>query len=143
MAAADTGIQSAANIDIFCGAGNVATCIYFMTSADLTVNGKNIDITSFNCATPPTYTMTKQTIKDAKLVLKGFLDKSDPGQAILWAEWVGALGTLQCKMTFGSTGTYYFTGPMAVDSIAISEKASGGLVEATYNLSSNGVCTFA
>ena len=135
-------IQSAANIDIFCGAGDVATCILFMTSADLTVNGKNVDTTSFNCATPPTYTSSKQTIKDAKLVFKGFLDKSDAGQAILWAEWVGALGTLQCKMTFDSAGTYYFSGPMVVDSIAIGEKASGGLVEVTYNLSSNGVCSF-
>jgi hypothetical protein len=139
----DTGIQSAANIDLYCGAGNTNTCIGLMTSADLTVDGKNVDTTAFNCATPPTYTSSKQTIKSAKMVLKGFYDKSDAGQAILIAEWVGALGTLQCKMTFGTAGTFYFTGPMAVDSIAIGERASGGLVEVTYNLSSNGVCTFA
>ena len=139
----DTGIQSAANIDIFCGAGDVATCIGFITDISLTLNGKNVDTTAFNCASPPTYTSSKQTIKDAKLVLKGFYDKSDAGQTILLAEWNGALGTLQCKVTFGSAGTYYFSGPMVIDSIAIGEKASGGLVDVTYNLSSNGVCTMA
>lgn len=139
----DTGIQSAANIDLYCGVTNVpATCIGFMTSADLTLDGKNVDTTAFNCAAPPTYTSSKQTIKSAKMVLKGFFDKSDAGQALLWAEWVGALGTLHLKMTFGAGGTYYFIGPMAVDSISIGERASGGLVEVTYNLSSNGICKF-
>ena len=138
------GIQSAANIDLFAGITNApATCIGLITSADLTLDGKNVDTTAFSCATPPTYTSSKQTIKSAKMVLKGFLDKAgDAGQAILWAEWVGALGTLHIKMTFDSAGTYYFIGPMAVDSISIGERASGGLVEVTYNLSSNGICKF-
>ena len=139
----DTGIQSAANIDLYCGAGNVTTCIGNITSADLTVDGKNVDTTAFSCATPPTYTSSKQTIKSAKLSLKGFYTPDDAGQVILLAEWNGALGTLQCKMTFGSAGTYYFSGPMAVDTVAVSEKASGGLVEVTYSLTSNGVCTLA
>jgi len=138
----DTGIQSAANIDLYCGAGDVATCIGNITSADLTVDGKNVDTTHFNCATPPTYTSSKQTIKSAKMSLKGFYTPDDAGQLILLAEWNGALGTLQVKMTFGSAGTYYFNGPMAVDTVAVSEKASGGLVEVTYSLTSNGICKF-
>jgi hypothetical protein len=142
MTASDTGIQSAANIDLY-GAATTdppTTCINFITSADLTLDGKNVDVTSFDCAAPPTFVQTKQTIKSAKLVLKGMLDKADPGQALIWAEWAGALGTLRIKLTFGLNGTYYFNGPMSVDTIAVSEKASGGLVDVTYNLSSNGTC---
>jgi hypothetical protein len=139
----DTGIQSAANIDIFAAATTnpPTTCVNFITSADITMDGKNVDITAFNCTTPPTWTMSKQTIKSAKMTLKGFLARDDTGQAILWSEWVGNLGTLRVKLTFGTDGTYYFNCPMAVDSIAVSEKASGGLVEVTYTLSSNGIAT--
>jgi hypothetical protein len=138
----DTGIQSAANIDIFAGTANPPTdCVNFITSADVTMDGKNVDITSFNCANPPTWTQSKQTIKSAKMTLKGFFARDDTGQGKLWTEWLGNLGTLRIKLTFGLNGTYFFHGPMAVDSIAVSEKASGGLVEVTYTLSSNGPAT--
>lgn len=117
------------------------TCVGYITSADLTMDGKSVDVTSFDCSGGPTWTMTKQTIKSAKMTLKGFLDRTDAGQVILFAEWAGQLGTMHAMLTFGSGTTYNLEGPMAVDTIAISEKASGGLVEVTYTLSSNGSMT--
>ena len=134
-------IESAANIGVYAGTTTGPTqCIEHITDASLDLDGKSVDVTAFGCAATGTWGASMQTIKSAKVVLKGFLDKTATGQAFIWAQWTTPTTGLYIKITFDSAGTHYFNGPMSVESIAVSDKASGGLVEVTYNLASNGIC---
>jgi hypothetical protein len=90
----------------------------------------------------PTFVVNKMAIKDCKIVLKGFLDKADTGQAALWTEYTAGAGTLICKVTFDEAGSHFIWGPMTVDSIAIGEQVAN-MVTVTYNLSQNGIPTVA
>ena len=136
------GIESAANIIVTAGTTTGPTdCVNFINSADLNLDGKNVDTTVFGCTgSGATWGATMQTVKSAKVTLKGFLDKTDTGQAHIWTQWVTPTTGLYIKITFDSAGTNYFNGPMSIDTIAIGDKASGGMVEVTYTLSSNGTC---
>lgn len=140
----DTGMYPASTIDVYAKAADPPTdCVNYINSIDITLDGKNVDVTAFNCTTPPTWISNKQAIKDLRIVMKGFLDRSDAGQGAMWTEYLTPADTLYVKVTFGPAGTYFVMANMVVDNIAIGNRASGGLVEVTYSLSGRSDVTFA
>lgn len=141
--AADAGMYPASVIDIFAEAADPPTkCVNWINNIDVSLDGKNVDVTSFNCTTPPTFIQNKQVFKDLKITLKGFLDRADAGQASMWTEYLTPADTLYVKVGFGPTPTFFVMANVSVGNIGINMKADG-IIEVTYELVARSDVTFA
>jgi len=143
----DAGMYPASVIDIFAERADPPTvCVNWINNIDVSLDGKNVDVTSFNCTTPPTFIQNKQVFKDLKITLKGFLDRADGsatgGQHIIWAEYLTPTDTLYVKVGFGPTPTYFVQANVSVGNIGINMKADG-IIEVTYELVARSDVTFA